>query len=96
MLPPIKVGPVQPPNLTDEEIHASFRQGGKAGAAINHPLSDRAYAWLLRFNGVPEGHPVPWTWRYASNAYMREYMDRRAAEEITSEEPLTPLSGDDR
>jgi hypothetical protein len=52
------------------------------GNAAKYPLSPRAYRWLLKFNGVPDGWPVPRTWQYAANAYMQEYVERKAAEEF--------------
>lgn len=76
----IKVGRVQPDGLTPDEIHASFRACGYTGAAIDFPLSARGYYWLCAFNGARPGE-TPWTWRYAPNAGMKDYLDRRAEAE---------------
>lgn len=59
--------------MTDEEkeFHEDFR-------AINYPLSERAFLWLCRFNGIPLGYSVPWTWKYAPNAAVQEKLDRLA------------------
>lgn len=76
----IKVGRVQPTDLTPAEIHASFRACGYTGEAINFPLSARAYCWLCAFNGTRPGD-TPWTWRYAPNSAMQASLDRRAEAE---------------
>ncbi|USN14682.1 hypothetical protein DOMOVOI_02080 [Brevundimonas phage vB_BpoS-Domovoi] len=76
----IKVGRDEPANLTPEQIHASFRLGGRTGEAYNYPLSARAYKWLCAFNGAKPGE-TPWTWRYAANPWMQAYNDRRAESE---------------
>lgn len=73
----VKVGRTPPDPLTPEIIHASFRLCGFTGDAINHPLDPDAFAWRCRYNGVSPD-VVPWTWRYAANAYMAAYLLRRA------------------
>lgn len=80
----MKVGRTQPENLTPDQIHASFRLCGLDGAAINYPLSTRAYHWLCDFNGARPGE-TPWTWRFAPNPWMQAYLDRRAESEGFSE-----------
>jgi hypothetical protein len=60
--------------IPDEE----FRAAGKTGASRNFPLSDRACEWLAAFNGVPV-ETMPRAWRFAANAYMQEFIERRAA-----------------
>ena len=76
----IKVGRNQPDHLTPAEIHASFRLCGLEGAAINYPLTARAYYWRCAFNGARPGE-TPWTWRFAANPWMQAYLDRRAESE---------------
>jgi len=61
-------------DIPDEE----FRAAGKTAASRNFPLSDRACEWLAAFNGVPV-EAMPRAWRFASNAYMQDYIERRAA-----------------
>jgi hypothetical protein len=77
----VRVPAKQPEGLTRAEIHEHFRAGSSvSGDAINYPLTDAAYAWKLRFNGVPEGCDMPWTWRFASNAAMKRQMELAACE----------------
>lgn len=62
--------------ISDEE----FRAGGRTGEARNHPLSEAGFMWLCAFNGVPPEN-APRTWRFASNAYMRGFIEEAAAKE---------------
>jgi len=62
--------------------HEQFREIGFTGEAAQYPLSEAAYQWLRWFNGVPDGYEVPDTWRYAPNAYMQEYLERKAREDV--------------
>lgn len=59
---------------TEEE----FRAAGFTKAAINFPLSRRAFVWLCQFNGIAPAK-APRAWQYAPNAYMQQYLDKRAA-----------------
>lgn len=62
--------------VLDEE----FRAAGFTGAARNYPLNDEGFAWLCAFNGIaPE--QAPRAWRYAPNAYMKEYIEQKAREQ---------------
>lgn len=57
---------------------AEFRACGYTGEAAKYPLSDRAFLWLCRWNGIsPE--LAPRTWRYAPNAFVQASLDRKAA-----------------
>lgn len=59
---------------TDDE----FRAVGFTATALNYPLSERAFAWLCRFNGVEPSAKVPRAWKYAPNAYMLAWLERAA------------------
>lgn len=69
-------------------LHLEFRKAGLTINAFRYPMSETAVQWKREFNGVPEGYPVPWTWPYASNAYMHKYMEDRAAKELAEKEAL--------
>lgn len=54
-----------------------FRQAGFTAKAINYPLSERAFAWLCRYNGItPE--QAPEAWKYAPNETMQARLDELA------------------
>ncbi len=56
---------------------ADFRAAGFDANAINYPLSEAACQWLADFNGI-EIEKMPAAWRYAPNAYMRDYLEEQA------------------
>jgi hypothetical protein len=60
------------------QTHDMFRAAGFTLAAIQYPLSEAAVAWLLKFNGAPDGWKSPHAWRYAPNQTMRETLERNA------------------
>lgn len=62
--------------ITEQE----FRDIGFTAEAINYPLSDRAFAWLCKFNGLTQ-EQAPRAFRYAPNAYMQKYLDDKAAKQ---------------
>lgn len=57
-----------------------FRAAGFTAAAIDFPMSERAFLWLCQFNGCKPDQ-APRAWRYAPNPYMQNYCDRKAEEE---------------
>ena len=57
-----------------------FRKLGLTAAAVNYPLSDRAFAWLAKFNGVTV-EQMPMFSNYAPNAVMQKYCDAMAEKE---------------
>lgn len=57
---------------------AEFRASGFTEAAINYPLSDRAFGWLCKFNGIATDR-APRSWRYAPNPTMQAWLDRAGA-----------------
>lgn len=76
----VKLKAVRDPNLTPAQVAACFRMTGFQPSAEQFPHSERGFAWLCKFNGArPE--QVPWTWRYASSAGMRDYIERLAQED---------------
>ncbi|AXQ68391.1 hypothetical protein HOT99_gp226 [Caulobacter phage CcrBL10] len=76
----VKLKAVRDPNLTPAQVAACFRMTGFSADAENYPHTEEAFLWLCRFNGArPE--QVPWTWRYASSAGMRDYIQRLAEAE---------------
>jgi hypothetical protein len=64
---------IPPTGLTADEIHTEFRKIGFSGAALDFPMNASGIAFRRRFNGVPEGQVMPWTWDYAPNAAMRDF-----------------------
>lgn len=59
--------------VTDAEL----RSAGFTAAARNFPMSDAALEWLCKFNGVSVAQ-APAAWRYAPNAWCRDYCERMA------------------
>lgn len=66
----------------DFPTEQEFRDVGFTKHAVNHPLSDRAIAWVRKFNGVPEGYKEPRAWHYAPNQYMQTMVEQLAAKDI--------------
>ena len=56
---------------------ADFRAAGFTGAARAFPLSAVAQQWVANFNGVEVG-AMPGAWRFAPNAWMRDWLEREA------------------
>ena len=56
---------------------ADFRAAGFTGAARAFPLSAVAQQWVANFNGVEVG-AMPDAWRFAPNAWMRDWLEREA------------------
>jgi len=54
-----------------------FRATGYTADAVNYPLSTPAYEAKCAFNGI-DPLAAPNTWRYAPNAYMRDFWEERA------------------
>lgn len=79
----VKLKPIRDPSLTPAQVEACFRMTGFQPSAEAFPHTEEAYVWLCRFNGAEPGK-TPWTWRYASSAGMRDYINRMAAEDAAS------------
>lgn len=61
-----------------------FRAAGYTAAARDYPLSKRACRWIAAWNNVPFER-LPPAWRYAPNAGIFVYIERRAAAEESSQ-----------
>lgn len=48
---------------------AEFRSSGWSSDALNFPLSDQAYAYRLRYNGINASDNE--AWKYAPNAWVQ-------------------------
>ena len=55
-----------------------FRAVGFTETAASYPLSERAFTWLCKFNGIAL-RDAPRAWRYAPNPYMQDWLDRAAS-----------------
>lgn len=55
-----------------------FRDAGYTADAVNYPLTERAFQALCEYNGVTTAQ-APRAWRYAPNAYVRDYWERAGA-----------------
>lgn len=72
--------------MTETPTEKEFRDAGYTYDAINYPLSDAALARLCKFNGItPER--APRAWRYAPNAYVRDYWELRTLAPDDGKEP---------
>lgn len=62
-----------PPAVTDEQLRAA----GFTAASRAFPRSEAGAVWIAAYNGVPFDK-IPPAWCYASNAWMRDYVEREA------------------
>lgn len=68
--------------MTDLPTPEEFREVGylRKPKQNYYLLTERAYQWLLQFNGVPVGHKVPRAWKYAPNKWVQATMETYASE----------------
>ena len=62
-----------------DPTEADFRAAGFTAAARAFPLSAGAQQWLADFNGVAVA-AMPDAWRFAPNAWMRDWLEGKAAD----------------
>jgi len=61
------------PTPTDAE----FRAAGWTPDAVNYPLSDEAYAYRLKYNGVTSSNNE--AWKYAPNAWVQNDLHQKGS-----------------
>lgn len=66
------------PKVTSEEL----RKAGFTEKSVEFPKSELSCRWIARFNGV-EFTELPNSWCYASNAWMRDWMEEQAVAAIS-------------
>jgi len=63
-----------PPPVTDQELRAA----GFTSHAREFPRSEDGARWIANFNNIPF-EKIPAAWCYASNQWMWDYVEAKAA-----------------
>lgn len=66
--------------MFDQHVHDGFRVVGQERKALQNRLTDEGFLWKCSFNRISP-QKAPWQMRYASNPYMKSYIERLAQQD---------------